>query len=309
MSQFETMPTQSAIKQAIKWYVQHEAQSLTRTQKQAFTQWLEEDPTHQKAWLQVQRSQQMFSGLQLDGQQSLNTLSKAQHSRRHILKSIAVISISSGLTWRYQKELGISAKLADHHAQVGEQVKLSDLRQAEVHLNTHSAINLSATALQLKYGEAHVVCQISLIISSPQCHLEAPEGSEFILFDEGGQLRFSALNQQFNIYTNGQYYQVARGNTLISDHTGARIISTPRHATSWTKGMLSVSQMPLEQFISELSRYLSGSIRVAPAAAQLRISGAFSLEAPKQILRQIINTFPELTLTGIPSVWQVINKN
>ncbi|WP_152614630.1 DUF4880 domain-containing protein [Pseudoalteromonas luteoviolacea] len=309
VSQCNAMPlTQSAIEQAVDWYVQQEAQSLSLAQKQAFVQWLEADPAHQKAWQQVSHSQQMFSNLPLSGQQSLGTLSKADQSRRHILKSIAALSISSWFTWRYQKELGISAKLADHHAQVGEQLQLTHLAQASITLNTHSAINLDANTLWLKYGEAHIVCQIAMVISSPHCHFNAESGDEFILFDDAKQVRFSALSKRFDIVANGQKYTVDKNHTLIAERSGTHIVETPRHMTSWTKGMLSVSQMPLNQFIAELSRYLNGSIRVAPAAAQLHISGTFSLADPKQILSQILSTFPELTLNGVPNVWQVINK-
>ncbi|MCF6441505.1 DUF4880 domain-containing protein [Pseudoalteromonas luteoviolacea] len=300
--------THDVLEQAIEWYVKHETAPLSLAQKQDFEQWLNEHDCHQQAWQQVTHSQQIFTNLPLSSAQSLSTITKANQSRRHVLKSIAALSISSWLTWRYQKELGISAHLADHHAQIGEQLQLTHLAQAKVALNTHSAINLDAKTLWLKYGEAHIVCQVPLAISSPHCHFNAESGGEFILFDDNKQVRFSALNQRFDIVAHGQNYTVDKDHTLIADRNSTRIVETPRHMTSWTKGMLSVSQMPLKQFIAELSRYLHGSIRVAPAAAQLHISGTFSLTDPKQILSQILHTFPELTLNGVPNAWQVINK-
>ncbi|MDK1288832.1 DUF4880 domain-containing protein [Pseudoalteromonas umbrosa] len=298
----------NALEQAIEWYVKQETAPLSVVQKQDFEQWLHEHDCHQQAWQQVTHSQQIFANLPLSSQQSLSTITKANKSRRDMLKSIAAFSISSWLAWRYQKELGISAHLADHHAQVGEQLQLTHLAQARVTLNTHSAVNLDANRLWLKYGEAHIVCQMAMIVSSPHCYFNANSGDEFVLFDEAKQMRFSALNQHFDIVANGKHYTVNKNHTLIADQSGVQIIETPRHMTSWTKGMLSVSQMPLKQFIAELSRYLHGNIRVAPAAAQLPISGTFSLTDPKQILSQILSTFPELTLNGVPNIWQVINK-
>lgn len=48
-----------------------------------------------------------------------------------------------------------------------------------------------------------------------------------------------------------------------------------KHPLAWQTGMLIVSDMPLNTFVSELSRYHHGFIRYEPQIASLRVSGSY----------------------------------
>jgi transmembrane sensor len=56
--------------------------------------------------------------------------------------------------------------------------------------------------------------------------------------------------------------------------------------------VLSVQQMPLGEFVDELSRYRPGLLRCAPAVAGLKVSGTYQLADTDQILLLIARNLP-----------------
>lgn len=60
----------------------------------------------------------------------------------------------------------------------------------------------------------------------------------------------------------------------------------------WTEGVLSVQQMPLAEFASELGRYRPGLLRCAPEVAGLKVSGTYQLADTGQILQLLTRSLP-----------------
>ena len=56
--------------------------------------------------------------------------------------------------------------------------------------------------------------------------------------------------------------------------------------------MLVVTDMPLTDFINEVSRYRTGILRCNNKLAMHRISGAFNTQDTEQILRALEKSFP-----------------
>jgi len=60
----------------------------------------------------------------------------------------------------------------------------------------------------------------------------------------------------------------------------------------WTRGVLYADRMRLDNFLAELDRHRPGLLRCDPAIADLRISGAFQLHDPEQVLTVLTMTLP-----------------
>jgi transmembrane sensor len=64
------------------------------------------------------------------------------------------------------------------------------------------------------------------------------------------------------------------------------------HADSWTRGILRVRDMRLQDFAAELARYRPGILHCDPAVAELRISGAFQLGDTTPVLDSLPKALP-----------------
>jgi transmembrane sensor len=61
---------------------------------------------------------------------------------------------------------------------------------------------------------------------------------------------------------------------------------------AWTRGVLLADDMPLADFVAELSRYQRGFVTCTPEVARLRLVGAYPLAQPEQIYRALARSLP-----------------
>ncbi|MFS2054107.1 FecR domain-containing protein [Variovorax sp. CT11-76] len=66
----------------------------------------------------------------------------------------------------------------------------------------------------------------------------------------------------------------------------------PAGADAWARGVLYAEEMRLADFAAELARYRSGALHCDPAAAEIRVSGAFQLDDTDRILELLARTLP-----------------
>lgn len=61
---------------------------------------------------------------------------------------------------------------------------------------------------------------------------------------------------------------------------------------AWTRGMLVAEDMPLAEFLAELSRYRPGYLGCDGSVAQLLVSGTYPLADTDQVLAMLLTTLP-----------------
>ncbi|MCY1555578.1 Protein FecR [compost metagenome] len=87
--------------------------------------------------------------------------------------------------------------------------------------------------------------------------------------------------------------QVLPGETLqVSANGSIQARTLHNDPWGWTEGVLSVQQMPLAEFVSELGRYRPGLLRCAPEVAGLKVSGTYQLADTGQILQLLTRSLP-----------------
>lgn len=315
---------QLTVEQAIDWYVQLNSGVADEQLQQAFRQWYEASAQHAQAWLRVHKIGQHFKKNVNNVPPTLvhSTLGLAQQkqkSRRIFIKTCIFLGVGiPGVYWlqsyfnwqRYAMLL-----VADISTGTGQQRDVILKDGTRLKLNT-------ATAIDVDYeGDVRRVVLHTGEIMVTTGH--DPKGRPFELKTPEGTL--VPVGTQFSVLRDDSVSFLKPDTTRIIVTQGAVQIS-PRHkkggiplilkageqtsftrdsvaplsaldeqAQSWADGMITAEGMRLQDFIADLSRYRSGYLGCALEVADLRITGAWSLnaaDATDRILASLARELP-----------------
>jgi len=71
--------------------------------------------------------------------------------------------------------------------------------------------------------------------------------------------------------------------------------------------MLMADKMRLADFVNELTRYRRGFVRLDPAIADLRISGAYPISDSQRTLNMLAQTYPILVSGHLNGYWVMLS--
>ncbi|CRI59142.1 FecR domain-containing protein [Pseudomonas sp. CCOS 191] len=298
----EQVPTQAQVDQAIEWLVKLRYDSPGPRTEQQFQRWLASHPQHAQAWQRVSSLGDELASLPAElSRQTLAGTERRRMSRRDHLKLLSVLALGGAAGWAAREPLGLSAWMADSRTATGERRELLGSDGSLIRLNTASAIDLRYSAdlrrLTLLRGEISLDSNVN---DNRPFSIDTPVGT---LGTQGGQLLLRENDQ-------GLLLAVRRGEVTLFPASSAAHSVKPgevlqvfaqgdyRPATvhgdpwGWTDGVLSVQQMPLGEFIDELSRYRPGVLRCAPEVAGLKVSGTYQLADTDQVLLLVARSLP-----------------
>ena len=295
-------PTQAQVDQAIDWLVKLRYDSPGPRAQQQFQLWLASHPQHTEAWRRVSELSDELASL--PGELSRRTLEgsdRQRMNRRDHLKLLSVLALGGTLGWAAREPLGLPALLADSSTATGERRELQGSDGSRIRLNTASAIDLRYSAdlrqLTLVRGEVSLDSNGSdnrpFRIATPFAAL-ATQGGQLLLRENARGLLLAVRRGDVTLFPgSAAAHQVKPGEVVQVLAAGSYQPAT-LHADpwGWTDGVLSVQQMPLGEFVAELSRYRPGLLRCAPAVAGLKVSGTYQLADTDQILLLIARNLP-----------------
>lgn len=315
-----TEQQRQALKAAASWFATLGAGDVTPQQHARWQQWLQQHDDHRWAW---QRVESLQSQLQtLPGHLGYQTLSQArqqsQLTRRRVMKSLLVL-LGVGGGWQLWQSPPAVRLRADYHTATGEirSVRLDD--GSQLILNTASAVRIDFSRHQrlvhLQQGEIAITTAAT------------PDVRPFLVATEQGMLR--ALGTEFSVrqqthVTELAVMQHAVEVTLAANAQPPRVVSqgqslrfsrdgfSPLQPLSpndngWTRGLLSVSNRPLSEVITEVARYRHGVLLCDDSAADLRVSGTFPLQDTDRLLDVLAQTLP-IKIHTISRYWVRISK-
>lgn len=293
---------------AVRWLL--ELDDGGKNVRAQWQQWLDADPLHARAW---QRIAEVDGRLRQDLQGvptplALQTLAAPGLGRRHAVRLAVLLTAGAGgLLAVRQTGLGAQAwqqLAADLATATGERRETVLADGTRLMLNTASAIDLRYSAAErlivLRAGEI-------LVHSAPDA-----AGRPLRVRTQEGTVR--AIGTRFTV-------RQQEGRTFVAVLEGlvelspARAAQAPRRlaageqggftataasaaaplqegAAAWTDGMLVADDMPLPDFLAELSRHRAGVLRCAPDAAQLRVSGSYPLADTERVLAALTLSLP-----------------
>jgi len=270
--------------------------------ERACLQWRQVSPEHEQAWIRAQALQEKF-GL-ISPPLGMSTLNREQrYDRRQILKVIVGLIISGPAVYGvYRYTPSISSLTADYSTSTGKQLQITLADGTQLHLNTATSIDVHFTQqrreITLYHGEilietAKDTQQRSFLVSTSQGNLY-PIGTRFIVQTLEEYTRLRVLKGAVEIQSQQTQSRTlhAGEQTEFNQHTIGRIQSLSLRADAWQQGVFYADNLPLGEFVKELSRYRIGTIRCEHSIKHLPISGVFQLDNIDRILASLPDTLP-----------------
>jgi transmembrane sensor len=287
---------------AIAW--QLSLDSGTAVEREAFAKWHAAHEEHARAWRQLGMLDQRFSVASGPARTALLQSRESIRRRVRTLGSglasvVAVIGLALFAADRY---LPIDYWLADQRTATGEQRTLHLADGTLINLNTHSAIDVRFDEKQrrviLQEGEILVETAHGdarpFIVETREGSMRAL-GTRFLVKREAQGTRLSVLKSAVAAHPESSpEEQILREGqqVLIRNNGMGPIVALNLGADAWTRGMLVVDNVRLEDLIRELARYRPGHLGVTPAVANLRITGSFPLKDTNLALNALLPTLP-----------------
>lgn len=297
-----TPPDLKTLEAAATWYVQLNDGTPDEARTHAWQAWLQASPQHAAAWARVEALQQQWA--KMPRQAALSGLGAAQKQRRAVLKILGMLLAVGGCSWLAVEQVPYRAVLAQHrtHTRERRSLKLDDGTQLELNTGTALDIRFDAHQRLIQLYEGEILVQTAkdparrpLIVSTGDGTIKAL-GTQFSVRQLEDSTHVGVLEAAVEVRPRRQPEQALRleaGQQVTFDHDAlenARPL--PPGSAAWVRGMLSVDDWRLGDFITELGRYRPGVLRCAPQVQDLSISGAFRIDDTDTVLENLSKTLP-----------------
>ncbi len=306
----ETQPDPSHLAAAAEWLVRLGDQDAAV--QAAWRVWYEASPAHRAAWQKVEKLQSLLAAAPA---QTRSTLLKSGHNtRRRLMAACGLVFVASAV-WMALPAGPAAVPIEWISTAAGERRSLQLPDGGTLLLGVNSRVGIA-------YGpharEIHIAAGAIRLISGHDAQdrplrllardgIIRPLGTRFTLEQDE---RFSVLSvQEHAVEVSGPQTAAA-----IRVEAGQRLVFSraemgrPEAAQwsddAWTRGVLVALNMPLARFVAQLSAQSGQRIDCDPRLADLRVSGAYRVDA----LDSSLATLAELLALRIekqPGVWHL----
>jgi len=304
--------------EAIEWLVEMRSGSVGSKAIAEFERWLAADARHQQAWQRLGGALDttfrtggaltaLSPGTRAHAVDATLSRSKAQAAqRRRMLRgALSAAGLCVGGAWLAEGSGLVPDWRADLHTATGQRRshKLTDGSQLELDARTSVDIdfNEDVRLVRLRQGQLRADVQRSasrpFIIQSVHGDVRAL-GARVMVRHEAMRTLAVALDGGAALSTGSHADQrllLRQGSSAYLDGrviTAAAPGNVPDAASAWVQGMLHAENMALGEVLASLKPYRNGFLRVSPAAAQLRVTGVYSLDDSDATLRALSETLP-----------------
>ncbi|UTV99978.1 FecR domain-containing protein [Marinomonas rhizomae] len=309
--------SKKSMHEAADWLIRQQEKPLTDSEQKQLQGWLEADKDNQLAWQRAQHFINQVDTLPKDiAYAVLNRLDDA--TRRLNIGKLALLLASGPLIWGGYKTVDSQQWNADYRTAKGQQKQVTLPDGTMVKLNTATAFDISfndkARLLSLREGEiqVHTVSthsqQLPSFTIKTQDAILSPLDANFTVRQYSGLTRLGVIEGQVeaspSLLKNTQDNTISTGYQIeLSSHGVLSRKALASETTSWLDNMLAVHNMPLNQFIREVSRYHRGLLRVSPDIENIDISGAFPLKNINTIFSMLSHTYPIQINSHLRNYW------
>ncbi|QZP32360.1 FecR domain-containing protein [Pseudomonas sp. DR48] len=314
-------PDHQALEEAADWLMRLSERELSDAERAEWECWKVSTPERGRAWGRAQLLQSKFGGLPPSlAMSALDRPSSPQ--RRAALGKLAMILaiLPAGLGgWKLAQSLQWSA---DYHTAVGQRRELTLADGSHITLNTDTAIDVLFDAHQrlIRLREGEILVQTApdisplarpFLVSTRQSRMQAL-GTRFTVRELQSRTHLAVLEGavQVDLADNRQGSPLiinAGQRTDFSSGTFGQVTATDRYIGAWAQGMLMADKMRLADFVAELTRYRHGFVRLDPAIADLRISGAYPISDTQRTLNMLAQTYPILVSGHLNGFWVMLS--
>ncbi len=287
-----------AAREAAAWLVRTQSGEASPVDLQA---WRADAAENERAW---QRALLLCERLgRIPAALGLPALDRAADpGRRAALKTLALLIAAGPLGWAAYRAAPWQPWFSDHRTVVGERREVTLEDGTQLHLNTASAVELmfddQLRLLRLIEGEVLIRTAADarpFIVRTAEGRIRAL-GTRFSVRQQAGESRVAVFEHAVEVRPEdapGVARLLRAGEQArYTRHSVGEPLPAGEQHIGWTRGVLYADRMRLDNFLAELDRHRPGLLRCDPAIADLRISGAFQLHDPEQVLTVLTMTLP-----------------
>ncbi len=305
------------LEEAADWLIRLGEGEFSETERSEWECWKASTPERGRAWARVELLQRKIGGL--PPSLAMSALDRPNSpERRTMLGKLAIMLAILPTGWGGWKLAESRQWSADYRTDVGEQRQVTLADGSTITLNTDTAIDVLFDASQrlvhLREGEIRVQTSPDsssptrpFLISTRQGRMQAL-GTRFIVRESQPRTHLAVLEGAVKVQLADSPQQTplivnAGQRTDFSSSTFGQVSLADRYSEAWTQGMLMADKMRLADFVAELTRYRRGFVRLDPAIADLRISGAYPIRETQRTLNMLAQTYPILVSGHLNGYW------
>lgn len=303
-----------ALEQAAEWLVrlQDGASSADRAACEA---WRNSDPQHALAWQRAERLMDKLGTLPPEVAMPVLNRAPSATARRAAVTRIVALLLTAPAAWGGWRYAQSQPWAGDIHTATGERRTVTLADGTSVTLNTASAIDVRYTAAErrivLRNGEILVRSGPAqdarpLRVATDEGTMQ-PLGTVFNVRRHESSTGLAVLEGAVRITPAGSINAAQVIGAGSQTRFNQRHVAPPCPAdttlAAWTTGMLLADQMRLDALAAELSRYRNGVLRIDPAVAALRVSGAFPVADSERTLDMLVSTYPVDAVQRLRGYW------
>lgn len=295
--------------EAAEWFAWLESEDCTDADRERWQAWLNRAPSHREAWHLIEKIDDDFR-LASRGP-AREALSAAGQSRRTALKALMGICVAVPAAWLAGQSDLARTWNSDLQTATGE------IREVTLDDGTRLWLD-TASAVRLDFNDA----RRAIVLLAGAIHVNTAPGSRPLQVSVD-QANVRPVGTRFSVSRHEKPFTVAveEGVVEVSDLTGGRVrvqagekanldsfstrVSNAHGSDfAWVSGRLVADNLPLGQLADRLNRYYQGMIVTTPAAAELRVVGAFPLDRIDQSLDALSDSLPVVVRHVTP--WLVL---
>lgn len=305
-----------ALSMAVEWMVLLRSGQVGTRERAGFEAWRTESAANQAAYERIAQALGAFDVLRDRGVSGAVAHQSVQGlSRRSVMRAtLSVAGMGSGmgaslLGWQVAGNQGL---LSDQHTGFAQRQQESLPDGSTLLMDARTALDMAfdrgQRMLTLRHGRVLVTASAAgtrgpLRVQTPQGQVST-DGAQFVVQGrrDASLLQVTALSGQVALVTPaGARVEVpADHQATLTANRPATVAAARGTESLWTRGLIAMDNQPLGELIEALRDYRPGLLRVEQRAAQIRISGVFSLDDPERTLRALAETQPVRVNTRTP---------
>lgn len=287
------------VAEAAEWFMVLSSGNVRPDETAQWQAWLASHPDHQMAWARVEFYTDKFKSLPPQAACAATAALNTPHlNRRRMLLSMALLGVAGWSGWQMSRGRYWQAWSADQTTALGESKTITLTDGSSVVLDSDSAVNVDFSVnlrrLQLVKGAIYIETapdtvgwKRPFVVDTLQGRVQAlgtrfsvsqhQNLSQVAVFQDAVEIQPTDAIAAKQILGAGQQVQFAANHIeLVHRHSDDK--------PAWTQGFIVADDLPLSEFLLQLSRYRPGYITCAPEIADLRIIGSYPLKDTDRIL-------------------------
>ena len=306
------------LKEAASWLSCMQEKPLCETEHRAFKRWRAQSDLHEQAWQRAELLSQKLNSMPVNV--AMKVLDRPQQpERRAFIRSATLFGVVTVSTFTAYKALPWHGWVADHQTAMLETKSIQLADGGKLILNADSSVdvtyNRNERLIRLYHGEvfietAHDVLNRPLLVETNHGRLHAL-GTQFVVRKQDESTYIGVVQGAVDVlpkdYATEHFVVNAGHEALFNAATVFAQAPLNDNASTWIDGIIYADNMPLVEFIVILSRYRSGILKCDASVADVRVSGAFQLKDPDNVLEILEKTRP-IQIEWRTRYWATIYK-